>query len=152
MAYTTTVYPAKAALKGLLEAHTFPDTAPTISWGGPTESEDIAYDMVYFGPTNDPPAEDDFTTLGGGRVDESYRLSVAVDVYRFGDDEQATEQRAWQLHDGVMSVLLADKTIGGTVNRIESFRVRQVNPVPTPQHWRSQILIEVAVVGLVFTE
>ncbi len=32
-----------------------------------------------------------------------------------------------------------------------AFRFRQVNPVPTPQHWRSQILIEVAVVGLVFS-
>lgn len=151
MAYATTIYPAKAALKSLLEQHTFPDTAPTITWGAPTETEDITYDMIYLGPTNDQPAEDEFVSLGGGRVDETYRLSLIVDVYRFGDDEQATEQRAWQLHDGVLSVLCANPTIGGTVNRVNSFRVRQSNPVPSPQHWRSQILIEAAVVGLVRT-
>src|SRR5690349_6724925 len=151
MPYATTIYPAKAALKAALEAHTFPDTAPTITWGQPTENEDVTYDMIYLGPTNDPPADDDFVSLGGGRVDEVYRLSVMVDVFRFGDGEQATEQRAWQLHDGVMTVLCADHTIGGTVNRISGFRVRQSNPVPTPQHWRSQIRIEVAVVGLVRT-
>lgn len=149
MAYATTIFPAKVALKAALEAHTFPGTAPTISWGGPTEGEDVTFDMLYLGPTNDPPADEDFTTLGGGRVDESYRLSVFADVYRYGDDEQATEERAWQLHDGVLTVLCADHTIGGTVNRITGFRVRQVNPIPTPQHWRSQIQIEVAVVGLV---
>ncbi len=148
MPYVSTVYPAKSALKTLIEAHTFPDTAPTISWGGPTESEDITFDMIYLGPTEVP--QNEYVTLGAGRTDESYRISVLVDVYRYGDDEQATEQRAWQLLDGVMTVLAADKTISGTVNRTTGFRFRQVNPVPTPQHWRSQILIEVAVVGIVF--
>ncbi len=148
MPYTSTVYPAKSALKTLLEAHTFPDTAPTISWGGPTESEDITYDMIYLGPTAVP--ENEYVTLGAGRTDETYRISVLVDVYRYGDDEQATEQRAWQLLDGVMTVIAANKTISDTVNRTVGFRFRQVNPVPSPQHWRSQILIEVAVVGLVF--
>lgn len=151
MSYTTTVYAAKAALKGLLEAHTFPDTPPTITWGGPTEAEDQTFDMVYLGPVNRQPAEDDFRVLGGDRVDESYRISVICDVYRYGDDEQATEQRAWQLHDGVMTVLCADKTIGGTVNRITGFRVSQSNPIPSANLWRSQILIEIAVAGLVFT-
>jgi hypothetical protein len=149
MAYANTIYPAKAALKAALEAHTFPDTPPTITWGAPTEKEDVTYDMIYLGPVNDQPAEDTFLVLGGVRVDETYRLTVMVDVYRYGDDEQATELRAWQLHDGVLSVLDADHTIGGTVNRITGFRVRQSNPVPQPSQWRSQILIEVAVVGFV---
>lgn len=148
MAYATTVYPAKVALKALLGAHTFPDSAPTISWGAPTETEDIGYDMVYLGPTEVP--EDQFVTLGATRTDEDYRITVFVDVYKFGDDEQATELRAWQLLDGVMSVLVANPTLSGTVNRMPGFRFRQVNPVPTPQHWRSQIQIDVAVVGLVF--
>lgn len=150
MAYATTVYPAKLALKAALEAHTFPADAPTISWGAPIEGEDQSYDMIYLGPTT-PPAEDAFTALGGGRVDEAYRITVFVDVYRYGDDEQTTEARAWDLHNGVLSVLSADHTIGGTVNRLTGFQVVQSNPVPTPSLWRSQIRIEVAVVGLVFT-
>ena len=63
MPYVSTVYPAKSALKTLLEAHTFPDTAPTISWGGPTETEDIAFDMVYLGPTEVP--ENEYVTSPG---------------------------------------------------------------------------------------
>lgn len=151
MAYATTIYPAKAALKAALEAHTFPDTPPTITWGAPTEKEDVTYDMIYLGPVNDQPAEDQFLVLGD-RVNESYRLTVMVDVYRYGDDEQATELRAWQLHDGVLSVLAADRTISGTVTQLTGFRVRQSNPVPQPSQWRSQILIEIAVVGLVFPQ
>lgn len=149
MPYATTVYPAKVALKGLLEAHTFPDTAPTISWGQPTEPEDITYDMIYLGPTEVP--ENQYVTLGGARTDETYSIHVLVDVYRYGDDEQATEARAWELLNGVISVIATEKTLGGTVNRVTGFRFRQVNPVPSAQNWRSQILIEVAVVGLVFT-
>ncbi len=148
MAYVSTVYPAKSALKTLLEAHTFPDTAPTISWGSPTESEDITFDMIYLGPTAVP--QNEYVTLGAGRIDETYRISVLADVYRYGDDEQATEQRAWQLLDGVMTVVDANKTLNGTVNRTTGFRFDQRNPIPNPQHWRSQILIEVAVVGIVF--
>lgn len=150
MAYETTVYPAKVALKALLEAHTFTDGQPTISWGAPTENEDTTYDMVYLGPTGED--QDAFTTLGAQRVDEEFVLTVFVDIYKYGDDEQATEQRAWQLHDGVLSVLAANPTLSGTVNRIPRFRRRQVNPIPSPDLWRSQIQIDVTVVGLVFVQ
>lgn len=149
MAYETTVYPAKAWLKAALDAHTFPDDAPKVDWGGPTENEDVDFNMIYLGPTEVP--ENEYVTLGAGRTDETYRIFVFVDVYRYGDDEQATELRAWVLLNGVLTVIHADHTLGGTVNRVTGFRFRQVNPAPDEQwpHWRTQIQIEVAVVGLV---
>jgi hypothetical protein len=148
MAYATTVYPAKVALKALLAAHTFPSDAPTINWGAPTESEDVTYDAIYLGPTEVP--EDQFTTLGHGRTDEDYRITVFVDVYKYGDDEQATEARAWELFNGTLTVLAANPTLSGTVSRMPGFRFRQVNPIPSADIWRSQIQIDIAVVGLVF--
>ena len=151
MAYATTVYPAKVALKAALEAHTFAGGQPVISWGAPTESDDLSYEMIYFGPTNDPPADEQLNTLGAGKVDEVYTLKILAEVYQQGDDEQAVEQRAWQFHDGILTVLCADHTIDGTVNRITGFRARQVTTMAATKYWRSQILIEVAVVGLVFT-
>jgi hypothetical protein len=147
VAYATTVYPAKVAIKAALEAHVFPGSVPTISWGQPTEPEDVSYDAIYMGPTEVP--EDQFLVLGATRLDERYRLSILVDVRQYGDDEQATEARAWELANAVMSVLTADLTVYGTVHRTEGYRFRQSNPVPTPTQWRSQILIEAQLVGLV---
>jgi hypothetical protein len=141
-----TVYPAKVNLKALLEGWGWPVSDPTVTWGSPTENEDVALDAIYFGGTE---IADDFRVLGAGRSDETYYLTVVVDVRRFGDDEQATEQRAWVLHDNVLTLLRANMTLTGAINRVTGYRVRQGNPVPSPSQWRSQILIEVGCVGLI---
>lgn len=147
MAYATTVYPAKVAILTALQAYTFPGGAPEIRWGAPTEREDISFDGIYLGPTEVP--EDQFLVLGAGRLDEAYRLSILVDVRQYGDDEQATEARAWDLANAVMDVLTSDLTVSGTVHRTTGYRFRQSNPVPSPSMWQSQILIEAQLVGLV---
>ncbi len=141
-----TVYPAKVALKALLEGWTWPTGAPSIAWGSPTQDEDITLDAIYFGGVE---ITDDFRVLGATRTDEQYNLTIVVDVRRYGDDEQATEQRAWQLHDEVLTMLRANMTLSGAINRITGFRVRQANPVPSTQQWRSQIVIEAACVGFI---
>lgn len=143
----TTVYPAKVNLKALLEAHTWPVEAPSITWGSPTETEDHpTLDLVYFGDTE---IADDFRILGATRSDESYKLRVVIDVRRWGDDEQATEQRAWELHDQILTLLRANMTLSGAINRVTGYVVRQANPVPSPQQWRSLIAIEVSCVGFI---
>jgi hypothetical protein len=142
----TTVHPAKVNLKALLEAWAWPDGAPSIAWGSPTENEDVTSDALYF---SDIQSDDDFRILGGDRVDESYRLPVVIDVRRYGDDEQATEKRAWDLHDQILTLLHANKTLGGAINHIRGFVVRQGNPVPSPQQWRAVIVIEVGCVGFI---
>ena len=141
-----TVYPAKVALKALLQAHTFPGTQPAIAWGSPTEAEDVTLESIYFGGTE---ITDEFRVLGAGRSDESYNLLVVIDVRQWGDDEQSTEQRAWVLHDELLTLLRANMTLGGAINRITGYRVRQGNPVPSTRQWRSQILVEVQCVGFI---
>lgn len=140
------VYLAKVALKALLEAHTWTGGTPSIAWGSPTENEDVTLESIYFGGTE---ITDEFRTLGMTRTDENYSLLVVIDVRQYGDDEQATEARAWSLHDQLLTLLRANNTLGGTVNRITGYRVRQGNPVPSPSQWRSQILVDVAVVGFI---
>lgn len=143
---TGSVYPAKVNLKALLEAHTWPVSAPAIGWGSPTEEEDVTMDSVYLGETE---ITDEFRILGATRTDEEYRLRIVVDVRRYGDDEQATEQRAWALHDEILTLLRANMTLGGAINRITGYSVRQVNPLPSPQQWRSLIVIEALCVGFI---
>lgn len=141
-----TVYPAKVALKALLAGWTWPETTPDIAWGSPTENEDVTLDAIYFGGTE---IEDTFRLLGASRSDEEYDLLLVVDVRRYGDDEQATEKRAWDLHDEIVTLLRANMTLSGTIHRITGYRVRQSNPVPSPQQWRSQILIMPHCVGFI---
>lgn len=147
MAYATTIYPAKAALDELLRAHSWPGDPPDILWGAPTEMDDQTWDMIYQGsPTT---IRDAYVGLGP-RIDETFELTVAIDVHRYGDDEQATEARAWELFDGLMSVLTANQTLLGTVNRLTGFRLEPPAAQPSgPQQWRCQIIVRVQVVGIV---
>ena len=141
-----TVYPAKVALKALLEAHSWPEAAPGITWGSPTEEEDVVLEAVYFGDTE---IADTFRILGATRSDESYRLRVVIDVRKWGDDEQSTEQRAWVLHDEILTLLRNNMDLSGAINRITGYVVRQGNPAPSPQMWRATVVIDVQCVGFI---
>ena len=141
------VYPAKVALKAILEAHTWTGGTPAIAWGSPTENEDVTLESIYFGGVE---ITDEFRVLGAGRSDESYNLLVVIDVRRYGDDEQATEQRAWMLYDELITLLQANLDLNGAIHHLSGFRVRQANPVPSPSQWRSQILVEIACASYVF--
>lgn len=149
MPYSTSVYPAKVAIFEALKALAWTGTAPSVAWGAPTQPSDIGLDIVYLGPTTVP--ENTFTALGGGRSDEEYRISVWIDVRMWGDDEQATEAQAWTHYDDIATYLSDNPTLGGTVNRVTGITFGQVNPVDSPESWRSQIVLEVAVIGLVFS-
>lgn len=140
-----TVYPAKVALKALLEAWTWPTANPTITWGEPTKQSEIAYEAIYFGATE---INDTFRVLGATRTDETYRLMLVIDVRDYGD-EQATEARAWQLHDNVLTLLRANMTLSGAINRITGYVVRQANPLPDTEKWRTQIVVQPECVGFI---
>jgi hypothetical protein len=146
----STIGPAKLALLALLEAVTWPGTPqPEIKYGQPTEGEDAPYggEMIFLGETR---GTTPITRLGSaGPVDEAFNLRYVIDVRHEGDDEQTTEARAWALYDAARVAVMASPTIGGTVNRIANngFTWTQVN-VPEPQAWRTQIVVDVSVVGL----
>jgi hypothetical protein len=149
MAYLTTTYPAKAALKSALEAWTWPSGAPDIRWGEPTEQEDVTYDLIAFGPTDVP--DDAPLTLGATSYAERYTIRVLIQVMMWGDDEQATEARAWDHFNQLLTLVRSNRTLSGTVREAQTFTFQQTNPIVTPSMWQSQILVEISVLGVVFT-
>lgn len=145
MAYTTTIYPAKAALHALLQAISWTGDAPSVAWGPPTEEEDVTFDQVYQGTT----VVEDIPFPGlSARLDESYTLPVVVDVREYGDDEQATEAHAWSHVNDILSMLRANLDLSGTVSRFEGFDL-EMGSLPEPDKWRTQIVVRVSVVGVV---
>jgi hypothetical protein len=143
-----TVPDAKAALVALLQGVAWPGVDPEVRYGQPTEGEDQPFggEMVFLGETrgaSEPPGL-------GSRRDETYNLRFVIDVRQDGDDEQATENRAWELLEAAENAIWAAPTIGGTVNRVTRIETAQVN-VPEPQAWRTQIVTDVAVVAAPIT-
>lgn len=144
MAYASSVYAAKDALETLLNAHTWPDTAPSVMWGEPTEADDQPFDAVYFGNAGDIVLT--HRVIGRPRADEEYRVPIVVDVRRYGDDEKATERRMWDLHDEIVGLLHNNLTLDGTINRMGDITTRP-GSLPAGALWRSQCVIEVSVVA-----
>jgi hypothetical protein len=52
---------------------------------------------------------------GAGWLKERYTITVSIDVFRGGDDAQATYARAQVLADGVVDVVRSDLSLGGAV-------------------------------------
>jgi hypothetical protein len=144
--YATTIYPAKAALDTLLRGWTWPDGAPLIAWGPPSEQEDTAFDAVYQGTT--VVEEVPFPGLST-RNDEVYTLPIVADVRRYGDDEKATEQRAWSHVNEVLTLLRTNLELSGTVCRQTGYGVEVASQPSGANQWRTQIVVRVGVVGIV---
>ena len=142
----STVPAAKASLKALLEAWPWPGEDPVIRWGYPSEGEDLPAGMEFicFGDTDVNEREQ---SLGGQASKEYYNLRIIVDVRQWGDDEQATEARAWELYGQVTDLLDANRTLSGVLVALQNRTSRQVNVVASPSQWRSQILIEQECIG-----
>lgn len=129
---------AKAAILALLAAR--PALASVDRrWGGPTEEEDVSEEMIWLG---DVVQEGFWRVLGGGYRHERYTIGLAVAVRKYGDDEQATELRAWVLLDEVAAALNTDPWLGGLLERepvaIES--ARQQNMLAGTQQWGALIV------------
>jgi hypothetical protein len=139
----TSVPVAKRNLKAILEAWTWPDGTPDVRWGQPTETDDYGTNLefLYFGETTLTRSK---RGVQGSNDGETYPLRVVIDVRAYGDDEQATEQRAWDLSDQLEQILAANRTLNGAIRHWSDFTARQVN-VPAPETWRTQIVVDVSV-------
>ena len=127
---------AKAAILTQLQAR--PSlSAVRISWGGPTEEEDITEDMIWLGDIEIP--EDDWSELGAQRRRMTFNVGFSIAVRRYGDDEQTTEQQAWDYYDEFVAALRTDYTLGGTVQQFAAVPARQINQPAGPQQWGSLI-------------
>jgi hypothetical protein len=139
---------AKDALLALLAGNTWPGVQPETRYGQPTEGEDAPFagEVMFLGETRE---NEPFVGLGG-RSDASFNLRFVIDVRHEGDDERTTEQRARELKKAAYTLLKANTTLSGTVQRITGFEATQVN-VPEPQAWRTQIVVDVAAVAAPIT-
>lgn len=140
----STASAAKAAILAAIAARPALATVKQ-SWGGPTQTEDVAEEHIYLGRAARDGGRPD--PLGDLKRNESYLVAVHIMVLKHGDDEQATELRAFALLDEVSAALVADPFLanGGTrllylPAKIESWE--QTN-VPTPDQWGAQIVAQV---------
>lgn len=151
----SSVPPTKQAILALLQAHTWPVFTPDIRWGGPTNLDDYSQggEMIYFAEIVD--YDDDPRDLGAQTNQESYGVVMYIDVVQYGDDEQATDVRAWQLHSELRGLLHANHNLisdpGEMTVMLGSRSARQAN-VPLPEQWLSRIVVTQDVTAVVFNQ
>lgn len=107
---SSTAPQAKGAILAILQGHV-PLADVACSWGGPVSEESIRDEMVFFGDL-----EQTEEYIGPSSIDEDYDLTVIIQVRTPGDDEQATETRAWDIRREVRAALEADGSLGGLLN------------------------------------
>jgi hypothetical protein len=131
----TTAPSAKAAILAAIAARPAL-SGVTATWGGPTESEDVHEEMIYLGKVV---GTGEWRTLGAGIRHESYTVALHVLVLRYGDDEQATEDRAFVLLNEVSAALYADKFLGGLLYTPAAIESWEQDNDPMPKQWAARI-------------
>jgi hypothetical protein len=142
----STVPSAKVALKALLEGWVWPGDAPVVRWGAPTEAEDMTPggQLIYFGTA--PSVTERDWSLGATASKEVYNIRLVIDVRQYGDDEQATELRAYELYAAVTDLLDANRTLSGTLIMLGDRTFEPAN-FPIPAEWLCRITIDQTVTG-----
>lgn len=134
----STVPAAKQAILDLLVAVPALNEV-AITWGEPTEQEDLQAEMMFFdGPVIRQP---EWRYLGGDYLDETYTLTLRIENYLPGDDRAAAEARTWELINEVEQVLRANDTLGGllspyTEGQALEFGEQQVGSLQHSDGWR----------------
>jgi hypothetical protein len=119
----TTIPACKAAVLTLLAARPAL-SGVVLSWSGPTRDDDYVDELIFLGDTEDTSN----WAAGGGIREENYALDVTVWVKLWGDDPQATEQRAHVLWDEVEDAL-RDDVMAGPSGSLRAIGVTQFNRV-----------------------
>jgi hypothetical protein len=86
-----------------------------IADGGPTEGEDVRFDMFWFNDTQIP--EDGWAFIGGQQRRITFLLGFTIAVRKYGDDERGTRSRALDLFEDFMSAIKANPTLSSTVQQ-----------------------------------
>lgn len=146
---TSTAPAARAQVLSLLTA-ALPSSR--VTWGGPSEAEDITDEMVYLGTVTRT------VNLRGmgvpastqGMFDEEYRFPVIAIGRREGDDEQAAEERAWQLVDVIETAIRADLSLDGTLRSLNAeFGDQEVSTEPLNDGWLYRASVELVCTSLI---
>jgi hypothetical protein len=138
----STVPAVKAALKNAIAARANIVTdGVLVVWSEPVDDSDYkdTLEAIWLGNV-----EQTETWPGlGPRRDEEYTIGVVIRVFQYGDDEQATEERAWVLRDEVVQAVATDPTLEGLLNLgAEVERTEQRN-LPAEKAWLAELVLTV---------
>lgn len=133
----STVPAAKLAILALLTARPNLNEV-AITWGEPTETEDLRDEMMFF---EDPVTRrPDWGPLGGGLIDEEYVLTFKVKNRIVGDDQAGAEQRAWALVYEIEQSLRGTR-LGGTLLKPIDLGEQEYRTTPLSDGWYGEISI-----------
>lgn len=135
----STVPAAKSALLAL--ATTALPASVKVARGRPTDESDMASEMFFLGRARQ--TEEWGQTGSGGRRDEEYDLQAFVHVHKFGDDERATEERAWELRELFVAALRADVTLGGVLSKWCEVTDTDENSTALTDGWMSELQLTI---------
>ncbi len=93
---------ARAGLAGVL-----------VRWGYPTESP-ADRERIFIDDATGVGRQ--WAALGQLRIDETYKLTIPVEVFQEGDDPMACELRMWAIVAEVERAVLNDITLAGILN------------------------------------
>lgn len=136
----TTAPAAKAAILTLLQARPALASPVKVTWGGPTENEDTAEEHVHMGRVV---GAGEWRTLGAGRRHESYTIELRVTVLKYGDDEQAVEDRSFDLLDEVSAALTTDPYLSGLLYEPAAIEAWEQSNVPMTDQWYSVVVAQI---------
>jgi hypothetical protein len=138
----STVPAVKAALKNAIAARaTIVTDKVLVTWSEPVDEADYqgTLEAIWMG---DVEQTEEWPGLGPRR-DEEYRIGVVIRVFQYGDDEQATETRAWALRDEVVQAVATDATLKSLLNLgAEVERTEQRN-MPAEKAWLAELTLTV---------
>lgn len=143
---------APAARAKVVELLTAALTSTKVSWGGPSEAEDITDEMVYLGSVR---RNVELRGMGvpastQGTFSEDYRFPVMAVGRREGDDEQAAETRAWALVDAIETAIRADLSLAGVLHSLHAeFGDQEVSTEPLPDGWLYRASVELVCTSLI---
>jgi hypothetical protein len=136
----STVPAAKAAILTMIRA--IPDlNAASISWAGPTETEDLVDEMVFF-EGNRPAAR-----VAGPRDPSAAGRDVhahaeAVRNRSYDDDAQSAEQRTWAIVALIETAIRSDLRLGGLLRGLE-FDEQEITTVPLGDGWYGEATVPI---------
>lgn len=136
----STVPGAKAAMIAAIKANSAITTAGTpVLWGEPTKEGDYKgkTEAIWLGDVDQTEEWPGITQ----RRDEDYTVGVVIRVIKRGNDEKATEERAWALRDEVAAAMT---TVRPSYIQAEIERTTQRN-TPTDDAWFTDLTLTVRI-------
>lgn len=130
----------KAALVERLELATWPGARPTVAYGWP---RDIPREVIMVGGTAEGAQE--WVAFGTRDRNETYRLTLVVQVTHPGQSQRVATERAFALLGVVEDVLRTDPTLGIADTLVAELAVPRLQEGPDTEGYAAVVTAGVGV-------